>query len=93
MPWMTGSFMPMPSTRRRTTWMMRASQFLRVSAIFFSTAPGSFVMAGLAATIVSRSLSLSTPSVKEVPPLRSRPKRSFPSLTTTPFSSVWATGG
>ena len=35
---------------------------------------------GASAMIVSRSFSLSTPNVKEVPPLRSRPKRSF-SLT------------
>ena len=77
MPWMTGSFMPMPSTRRRTTWMMRASQPWSVSAIFFSTAPVSFVSAGFAAMIVSRSLSWSMPSVKDVPPFRSRPKRSF----------------
>ena len=77
MPWMTGSLVPRPSTRRRITWMMRSSQPVRVSAILASTAPGVSVMAGLAATIVSASFSVSTPKVKDVPPFKSRPKRNF----------------
>ena len=77
MPWITGSFMPMPSTRRRTTCTMRASLPMSVSSIFFSTWAVSLESEGFAATIVSRSLSLSTPNVKDVPPFRSRPNRSL----------------
>ena len=57
--------------------MMRASAPFSVSWIFRSMAPVSFVMDGLSAMIVSRSLSVSTPSVKDVPPFKSSPKRSF----------------
>ena len=53
--------------------MMRASAPFSVSWIFRSMAPVSFVMDGLSAMIVSRSLSVSTPSVKDVPPFRSSP--------------------
>ena len=57
--------------------MMRSSQPLSVSATLRSTAPAVLVMPGLAAMIDSVSRSVSTPSVKDVPPFRSRPKRSF----------------
>ena len=57
--------------------MMRSSQPLSVSATLRSTAPAVLVMPGLAAMIDSVRRSTSTPSVNEVPPLRSRPKRSF----------------
>ena len=76
-PWITGSFMPMPSTRRRTTWMIRGSAPFRVSWILRSMAAVSFEIAGLSAMIDSRSFSSSTPSVKDVPPFRSRPNRIF----------------
>ena len=76
-PWMTGSFVPIESTRRRMTRIMRSSQPASVSSIFFSTAPGVFVSAGSAAMMDSASLAVSTPSVNDVPPFRSRPRRIF----------------
>ena len=74
---MTGSFVPIASTRRRMTEMMRSSQPASVFSISRSTAPGVFVIAGFAAMIDCASLSVSTPSVKDVPPFRSRPNRNF----------------
>ena len=76
MPWMTGSFMPMPSTRRRTTSMTRSSLPLRASLTLACTAAVSFVFSTWAMAD-SRRASSSTPKVKDVPPLKSSPRRIF----------------
>ena len=76
MPWITGSFMPMPSTRRRTTSTMRSSHPASASLTLAWTAAVSFVFSIWDITD-SRRASSSTPRVKDVPPFRSSPRRIF----------------
>ena len=76
MPWITGSFMPMPSTRRRTTSTTRSSQPTSASSTRAWMAAVSFVSATWAITD-SRRASSSTPKVKDVPPFKSSPRRIF----------------
>ena len=78
-----GSLIPSGKNRfeREKTLRMGPDRFKETAWINFcisrSTAPASLVMSKLAAMMDSRSCSVSTPMVNDVPPFRSRPNRSL----------------